>query len=744
MLDVFRIFALLLAAAMLAGYLPVRMLARSWPSTCRLALQSVLGAGIMALAVAWVHFFSALGDRLAFAALVPVAAGAAALALDIKRRNVAMLSRPNLLWTGLSLAAAALVLAPFFVLGSATSFGLYSNDAFWWTAADWRVQHYRFGVSESEVTSPMARVAIEFKRYGFNYLSVLIQRLTGLRSWQVVHVNGAFGLFLLIQAGWLLARRLRVWWLMAALIALGAAANHLMYRVFLDAVLAFQFGLAFLVAIVAVYLSPIPRSEGTRRAILLGLLTASLGVFYADLLPAAGVAGIAVSVAMLATGTLSRRHLVIAAGGALVCAAAMLPMLLALPEHLRHVATFVLPGPHYRFDDRLHSWMHLFGAMDLYQYMHRIPDHRVQYIGAAAATALAIRALTAFERAQRAFLTAGAVIVCFFLLWRYLMLNGQEYSAHRVTVFAFPFALVLLLASIRSGKSLLQRTWIAVAFLAFVCNLYPAYRMLAYLRTNYIAVTPVEREIGDAWIPALPPGTKVTIDVEEDLELFYGHYMYAEVLHGTGGDESRINLPRTFYNFVQGTPVENFNLDTTGYVLRRKGRGRLLGPFRTVASSGRYELLEPADTRALALTWFGAGFFPKEGPAGQQWRWLSHHGHLTVVSGRHQTLHIRSNLQLNPLLGGSRLDITLNGREVERLPIVDWKLLAIDLPLNPGANTISFFGSKPGVPIPGEDARPVGIRFWTPDLSLAPLAASTQLPEKAGLRDIASGTVQAP
>lgn len=85
----------------------------------------------------------------------------------------------------LSLAATALVLAPFFVLGGATSFGLYNNDAFWWTSADWRVQNYSFAVPGEQVTSPMARVAIEFKRYGFNYLSLLVQCLTGLRSWQV-------------------------------------------------------------------------------------------------------------------------------------------------------------------------------------------------------------------------------------------------------------------------------------------------------------------------------------------------------------------------------------------------------------------------------------------------------------------------------------------------------------------------------------------------------------------------------
>jgi hypothetical protein len=551
----------------------------------------------------WVHYFAALGDRLALLGLVPAIAGAAALAQDASKRRLRAFRKSDFVWLALSFAAVALVLAPFYVLGSATSFGLYSNDAFWWTAADWRVQQYAFDVPDEQVSSPLARVAVKLKRYGFNYLSVLVQSVTGLRSWQVVHVNGAFGLFLVVQAAWLLARRMRAWWPMALLIALGAAANHFAYRVFLDAVLAFQFGFAYFLAIVAIAAGPMPQPETKRYGVILGIFAASLGVFYADLIPATGLACAAVALGMAVQHTFTRRHVMAAGIAAGVFLVAMFPLVLALPGYVRHVATNILPGAHYRFDDVLHTWMHLFGAMDLYQYMHLLPDAPIQYAGAAAATLLVARAFVVYPKSQRLFLTFGPMLIAFFVLWRYLMSNGQEYTAHRVMVVGAPFAIALLVGSIRppkkikelkktapqkktkqpkvpppkQPKQIARRMWPVLAAFTFAANLYPAYRMLEYLETNYIAVTPVEREIGDEWIPKLvPAGAKVTIDIEEDLFLFYGHYMYAEALRGLRGDESRIVFPRTLYMFVTGSPVDQFDPAATEYILRRRGIGRFI------------------------------------------------------------------------------------------------------------------------------------------------------------------------
>lgn len=160
-------------------------------------------------------------------------------------------------------------------------------------------------------------------------------------------------------------------------------------------------------------------------------------------------------------------------------------------------------------------------------------------------------------------------------------------------------------------------------------------------------------------------------------------------------------------------PVENFNPMATEYVLRRKGIGRMRGEFRTIASNDRYELLVPVDRSSLALIWFNAGFLPSEGPAGHEWRWLIHHGHVMGVSGRPQRVTLQSNLEVNPVLGGTRLDVTLNSREIERIEIKD-----LQLPLNAGVNTISFYGLKPGAPIPGVEGRLVGVRFWTPKVEL--------------------------
>lgn len=49
MIDVCEVFAPLVGAAMLAGYLPVRYLTVTWPRTSRLALQPLAGAGLIAI-----------------------------------------------------------------------------------------------------------------------------------------------------------------------------------------------------------------------------------------------------------------------------------------------------------------------------------------------------------------------------------------------------------------------------------------------------------------------------------------------------------------------------------------------------------------------------------------------------------------------------------------------------------------------------------------------------------------------
>jgi hypothetical protein len=739
LIPILTVFALLVCASMLAGYLPVRMLAASWPRTSRLALQSLLGAGTIALTLGWVHYFSALGTRLALLGLMPVAAGAATLAYDLSKRRSRR--HRNYVWLALSLAAAVVALAPFFVLGSATSFGLYSNDAFWWAAADWRVENYTFDVPDEQVTSPLARIAVKLKRYGFNYLSLMVQSITGLRSWQVVHLNGAFGLFLVVQAAWLLARRMHVWWRMALLVALAAAVNHFTYRVFLDAVLAFQFGFAYFLAIIAMIAGPVPRREVNRYGLILGILASSLGVFYADLIPVTGLAAAAVMIGMRLLRLLTGRHASIVAIAAGVFLVTMLPLVLALPRYVQHVATYKLTGDHYKFADVFHTWMHLTGAMDLYHYMHGLPDNPLQYAGAAAVTALAVHAVRSYRKLWRPLITFGPMLVVFSGLWAYLAFNVQQYTAHRMMVITSPIIVTLLLASIRPvqrlkkqklpgrrskqpkapprWKQLVARPWPVIAVLAFAANLYPAYRMLAFAKTNYIVVTPLEREIGDEWIPKLPPGSKVTLDVEEDLFLFYAHYMYAETLHGLRGDESRLIFPRTLYMFVTGSPVEEFKPGETEYVLRRKGIGRILGSFRPVAQNERYELLEPVDRSALGLVWFRHGFYQLEREGGTQWRWLADAGSVTAVTAKPQTLELISLMEHNPAIGSTNLHIAMNGAVVHRVTLPPTQVVRVKLPLKTGSNEIVFDSTTPPA-LFGGDLRPISLRLINPQLRLIP------------------------
>src|SRR5262245_22364927 len=105
MVQIFGIFALLVGASMLSGYLPVRMLAASWPGTSRLALQPLLGAGLITLTLGWVHYFAPLGEQRVLIGFVPVAAGAAAFANDWRKGKLKRRFRGIFVWAALCIGA---------------------------------------------------------------------------------------------------------------------------------------------------------------------------------------------------------------------------------------------------------------------------------------------------------------------------------------------------------------------------------------------------------------------------------------------------------------------------------------------------------------------------------------------------------------------------------------------------------------------------------------------------------------
>jgi hypothetical protein len=297
--------------------------------------------------------------------------------------------------------------------------------------------------------------------------------------------------------------------------------------------------------------------------------------------------------------------------------------------------------------------------------------------------------------------------------------KGQQYSAHRVVVFSAPFAIALAFGWIPR-----TRVWIAIGAAAFVLNLYPAARMVNYLRTNYIRVTAEEREIGDRWIPQLPPESRVMIDIEEDLQLFYSHYMYAEVLRGVGGDERRIVFPRTFYSFVKGTLVEDFDPQRVDYVIRRKGVGRLRGTFQTIATNRVYELLVPVDRAAMALVWYGPGFTPLEyvGPA--SWRWLVWQAQLIIASGRDQHVRILSGLNVNPAIQRTDLEVATmdNSQRHFMAPVPPSATLDIRLPVRKGSNAFAVRSYTLPKPLGAHDPRELSVQFINPraDIVTAP------------------------
>jgi hypothetical protein len=473
----------------------------------------------------------------------------------------------------------------------------------------------------------------------------------------------------------------------------------------------FQFGFAFVVAVVAIALRPIP-ADWKYRSGLIALLVAGIGTFFTEFLALVGGVTAAAFAGLAVARRLKLRQVTAVAAAGFAGVVLLGPFIVNIVAHIGFIAGFQIPVPHYRWDWHVGNLLHFSGMMDHAQYGTGPDPVALQYLGAVSVAVLLARAIR--YSGTRRWLPLGGVLVLLFLAFLFFAYRHQEYTAHRFAVIMSPFAIVLLLGFLRPGK----RVWMAIAALVVVCGAYPAYRMLRFIPGNYIRVTNDERQIGEEWIPQYVRQGHLLIDLPEDLNLFYGHYMYWEAMRALGGDEKRIVYSGPVFSFVPSTPL---NIAKVRYILRRKGIGSIIGNSRTAASNARYELLELRSPGELAMVEFKGGFYGFEGNPGSGGRWMSQDGQVVVRAAKAMKVRFSSGLQPSPRVPATELTVTLDGSTIGKYNVPAIKWLEFTVSLQAGERCFIFHSSVPPLEPGNGDGRKLSVLMGNPQIEVPDL-----------------------
>jgi hypothetical protein len=573
-----------LALSCAAGYVPLRFFTQGLRLETRLALTPLAGAATLAIFLLWIHVFVPLGNGVALAGLIPPAAGLTLFAIDAKHGRITCLSDAHVAATLFAVIGGLIILLPFFALDRPTSFGIINNDAFYYVSSDFLVQHNSY--TNSKTDSLLAAPALLIRRYGINYLSTLVQSLTGLRSWEVLHLAGAFGLFLSMCAGYLLTRGLGAGPLVALVTGVVIGANHWIFRLYIEAVLAFMFGLAFLLASLWALSAKWPQEAPERSRIFWpALMFAGLAVFYFDLLPILIVlAGLSLAAGWLWREASLRPLLGLALG-----------VVIALPVVHQAVLQFLLisgapgPGRHFNLNDVPRTLLHFTGMMDDYDYIFWPgPIDPLQIAGSIAVVLLLAFGAWAIASDKQIRLFAAATLLPMAALFIHLFRQGREYHAHRVLCLLAVLFIAIVAAALSNALVNRRRLRLALAAVASVALLgasEPVSRLLNRFSQQNIIVTQDEKQIGDEWIPALPKSAVVFIDTAPTVPIFYSHYLYWEAVHGMAGDESRVLLPAVLSSSLKkAVPIGALDLSRVSHVLKIRNQPSLVdGSFEEIA-----------------------------------------------------------------------------------------------------------------------------------------------------------------
>ncbi|HYO84537.1 MAG TPA: hypothetical protein VES20_24255 [Bryobacteraceae bacterium] len=556
-------WTLLLIVNTLAGLPVIALFGRSLPASIRLALLPVLGTAVTTVLLFFAHLVFPLRAMVPW---LPLVAAAAGLLFVLRFRLRAF---PAVVVVSLTLMLSALLLAPFAAVGGPAGFGILNNDNFYWAMADWRVETASRFTPSTDAFQPLPDLG-RFRRWGVNNLSTFLRSVVALRPYEAVQITTAFGVLLTGLSVWVLARFSRLHWIAAALAAVAAVGNHFVQRLLLDGFLGWCFGLSFAVAALALLMH---RKNSWRQGVLAGVAAAALIAAYYDMLPVFSIlaaAGLSLRWQRLPFDTLL---------GALVVAAPV--ALIVTPDLLQLIkyASGERSGlPYFRLSDPVTTVLHLTGAADFYQYVfQKYGAEPWQYI-CAGCVLLCLALCARWKAAVTLPVVAAAALAAAFLL------RGQEYQAHRLAATSWTILPVVLFGGAR------HKLRLALVAVTAVLLVVPLVRLTGLLRASPVLAAGPEREVGSKWLRQMPPDGQVLIDVPDNTEIHFGHWLYMEAVQFFGVDDRRVVMPRVelAYQAPVTPPLNRINLAGVTHVLRSHRPGRVQLDEELIAQNSKY------------------------------------------------------------------------------------------------------------------------------------------------------------
>jgi hypothetical protein len=331
--------------------------------------------------------------------------------------------------------------------------------------------------------------------------------------------------------------------------------------------------------------------------------------------------------------------------------------------------------------------MHLLGMFDIVEYVYAKSSPALwQYAGG-------LLVAFCFTRLRRSSPVLPAIAITIVFGAYLLFVRAQEYQANRMLAIAWALAPPVLFGWIRGSRELGIG---AVTTLLLLTSVLPLSSRAAQ---SPITTSQTEREMG-RWLAAIPDNAKVLIDVPDDTQIWYLHWMYQEALHRFRGDDSKLAIMSVALSYIATVKPDETDLTGVTHILRRNMPGQVQADATPVAQNSKYRLLRVN----RALFWYWTKGFHGVEPSGAGW--VQQDGTLIIQADRAGERTLLMPIWANPALGSTKLTLFVNGAmsatvEATQLPM----LQLVKLPLQAGRNEIVLHSEREPIPPGNGDGR---------------------------------------
>jgi hypothetical protein len=276
-----------------------------------------------------------------------------------------------------------------------------------------------------------------------------------------------------------------------------------------------------------------------------------------------------------------------------------------------------------------------------------------------------------------------------------LFIKDLEYQANRIMAVAWTLAPPVLFGWIRSREEA------AVAVAATALLLIPIAPVTAYAKASPSTTSHVDRQVGE-WFAALPDSSRILIDVQDNLHVWYSHWPYMEALHRFAGDDRKIVIPLLNKSYVspRRPPPEKTDFLGVTHIVRGADGGRVGADGEVIASNDRYRLYRVRQP----LFWLRTtGFYDLE-PSG--YARMKQDGKILLQSGATGMKTIRFAAMANPAFGSVRLRVAANGQTAGWVDVqVHVGSFSLQIPVRQGCNDIVLHSEREPAPPGNGDGR---------------------------------------